>query len=277
MNDKSRIFFWCLFLYTITALIALGATAQHVKSPQLDSLVKPLEMTPQDAFIFVAVFILFTVVMVRFVRVARASLSFLLGIALIAGSQFIFSAWVSPSISIVLAVALVSVLQFAPLVITHDIAIMLGIGGIAGVLGLSLTPLVACVVLAILSLYDVVSVYRTRHMVTMAGTMIASGSVFGFLIPASIQGFFMQRSEALDARSVMMLGSGDIGLPLILATSALSQSWNAALLVAVFSLGGLASMQWLFMHQKEPAPMAALPPIALSAILGYVCAILLGI
>jgi len=277
MNDKLKIFFGSLLLYTITALIALSATWQHVKFPQLSTLVQPLELTMQDGLIFFVVFVVFTFVMVRFLRVARASLSFLLAIALIAGSQFIFSAWFSIGASIALAVALVATLHLAPLVITHNIAIMLGIGGISGVLGLSLTPLIASVVLALLSIYDIISVYRTRHMVVLAESMIESGSVFGFLIPASLRGFFMRRDEALQARSVMMLGSGDVGLPLILATSAISQSMQSAVMVVGFSLVGLASMQWLFMHQKESAPMAALPPIALAAIIGYICASILGL
>jgi presenilin-like A22 family membrane protease len=139
-------------------------------------------------------------------------------------------------------------------------------------LGLSITPLVALVLLAGLSVYDIVSVYRTRHMVALANRMIASGSVFGFLVPARLSGFLMRRSDALNARSVMVLGSGDIGLPLVLATSALSQSIGAAILVAVFALVGVMLMHWLFVHQDRPRPMAALPPIAMAAILGYATA-----
>ncbi len=87
----------------------------------------------------------------------------------------------------------------------------------------------------------------------------------------------MRRDEALQTRAVMMLGSGDIGLPLVLATSAVSTSIGAAVMVAGASLIGISTMHWLFVHQERPAPMAALPPIAVSAILGYLLAILLGV
>lgn len=87
----------------------------------------------------------------------------------------------------------------------------------------------------------------------------------------------MRRDEAIRSRAVMMLGSGDIGLPLVLATSAVSQSIAAAVIVAGASLIGITVMHWLFVHQERPAPMAALPPIAVSAVLGYLLAVLIGV
>ena len=264
-------------MYAMTAAIALTAAWQHVIRPQTAGLVQPLELTLGNGLIFLAVFVAFTVLMVRFVRAARVSLSFFLAIALIAGTQFILSAWLPSLWSIIGAVGVAGLLWRMPRVFMHDIAIMLGIGGIAGVLGLSMTPLVACALLAALSLYDVVSVYRTRHMVTLATRMMESGAVFGFLVPASVAGFLSRRDDALRAREVMMLGYGDIGLPLVLATSAVSQSIGAAVSVAVFSLVGVGVMHWLFSHQDRPAPMAALPPIAVAAILGYAIAIAVGI
>lgn len=277
MKPTLRIFYFCGILYAATSALALMATSYHIANPQELGLVRPVEITLENGLIFAAVFILFTFVMIRFVRTARISLSMLLSVALIAGAQFIFSMWLPTSMSIIGAVAVVALLRLLPLVIIHDIAILLGIAGIAGILGLSITPLVACGLLAALSVYDVISVYRTRHMVALAGRMVEAGAIFGFLIPATVTGFFARRDTAMQSRSVMMLGSGDIGLPLILATSAVSQSLSVAVVVVLFSLAGVLIMQRLFARQQESAPMAALPPIALSAILGYLTAILSGI
>lgn len=272
ISDKLRISLASLTLYAATIAVALTAAWQHIARPALMGGVGPLELTWQNGVLFALVFAVFTFVMVRFVRVAHISLAFFLFIALVAGSQFIFAAWVPAPYDIIGALGVALALWVFPRVLVHDIAIMLGIGGVAAVLGLSITPLVACVLLAGLSLYDIVSVYRTRHMVALADRMISSGSVFGFLVPAQLSGFWMPRSKALNARSVMVLGSGDIGLPLVLAASALSQSIGASLLVAGFALVGVMLMHWLFAHQDRPRPMAALPPIAVSAILGYVLA-----
>ncbi len=277
MSDKLRIFAGSITMYAITMAVSLTAAWQHVIHPTISGGVGPLELTLQTGVIFVVVFALFTTVMVRFAFVARLFLSFFLVVALVAGTQFILSAWIPWPYDIIGAVAVALLLWAVPRVMVHDIAIVLGIGGLAAVLGLTVTPLVASVLLAALSVYDIVSVYRTRHMVVLAGRMLQSGAVFGFLVPARPAGFFMRRDDALKTRSVMMLGSGDIGLPLVLATSAVSTSITAAVIVAVASLIGVSAMHWLFAHQERPAPMAALPPIAVSAILGYLLAILLGV
>lgn len=277
ISDKLRISLESLTLYAATIAVSLAAAWQHLVRPALVGSVGPLELTWQNGVLFALVFAVFTFVMVKFVRVAHVSLALFLFIALVVGSQFILAAWVPSPYDIAGALLIALILWMVPRVAVHDIAIMLGIGGIAAVLGLSITPLVACVLLAGLSIYDIVSVYRTRHMVALANRMISSGSVFGFLVPARLSGFLARRDDALNTRSVMVLGSGDIGLPLVLATSALSQSINAALLISGFALVGVMGMHWLFVHQKRPAPMAALPPIAAAAILGYAAAIIFGI
>lgn len=276
-HPRIRIFLFTSVLYAATMAIGLIAAWRQAIAPAAVSLVAPLELTPLNIAVFVAVFAVFTLLMVRFVRTARLSLAGLLMIALIAGAQFVFGAWVSWPGNLALALLLVLLLRLAPFVLVHDLAIAVGIGGIAAVLGLSITPPVAAVLLCLLSVYDIWSVYRTKHMVTLAGRMMSSGAVFGFLVPARARDFLLRRDGALNARAVMMLGSGDIGLPLVLAASAVSQSIVAALMVAGCSMIGLLVMHWLFLRQEMPAPMAALPPIAVSAILGYVAAVLLGI
>lgn len=277
MSEKLRIFSGIILMYVATIAVALTAAWQHVMFPEVTGTVNPLELSLQTGLIFLIVFAMFTTIMVRFASVARYALSFFLVVALIAGTQFILSSWIGQPYNLIGAVLVALLLWAVPRVLVHDVAIILGIGGLATILGLSVTPLVAVVALAALSVYDIISVYRTRHMVTLAEHMVQSGAIFGFLVPARLSGFFMRRDAALRERAVMMLGSGDIGLPLVLATSAISQSLGAALCVAGASLVGVATMHWLFAHQNRPAPMAALPPIAVSAILGYLLAILLGI
>ena len=277
MSNSIRVFMSMIVLYVGTIAVALCAAWKHIVTPGLGGGLGALELSMQSAFIFIAVFAVFTYVMVRFARVARYSLAFFLMVALIAGAQFVFAA-ITPMPYSLLAGVLIAFLAWrVPLVIIHNIAIIFGIGGISGIIGLSLTPLIASAFLALLSIYDIYSVYRSRHMVVMAGRMMQSGAVFGFLVPARIRTFFKKRSVAIQERNVMVLGSGDIGIPLILAVSALSQSVGAALMISGFSLVGVSVMHWLFSRQERTAPMAALPPIAVSAILGYALAISLGI
>jgi presenilin-like A22 family membrane protease len=276
MTDRLRIFFHTFILYALTLALGIAAASRHALQPEL-GLVPQLEVSFQDGLIFFLVFALFTLVTVRFVRTARVSLHVILVITLLAGAQFIAGAWLPWPVDLIAAGVLVLLQKLFPRVLIHNLALMAGIAGISGVLGLSLTPLIAAGLLAVLSIYDVISVYRTRHMLALAGRMMESGAVFGFLVPADLRGFLMPVRDALNQRSVMVLGSGDIGLPLVLAASSVTTSFEAAVMVAGFALGGLMAMQWLFLHQEKPLPMAALPPIAAAAVIGYVIATLLGL
>lgn len=74
----------------------------------------------------------------------------------------------------------------------------------------------------------------------------------------------------------MILGSGDIIMPLILASSVAGLHGLAGgLTVILFSMAGLFLTFWLFVSQRTRRPMAALPPIAVMAIIGYLASLIL--
>ena len=124
-------------------------------------------------------------------------------------------------------------------------------------------------ILAILSVYDIIAVYWTKHMVKMAEGMIASHAIFGFIIPAKFSGFKEKISAVRPGENFMILGSGDIALPLVLVVSVARVSFLQAIIVAGFSILGLLAMHLIFVNQKQRRPMAALPPIAALSIIGY--------
>jgi len=116
-----------------------------------------------------------------------------------------------------------------------------------------------------------VAVYVTKHMVTMARKMVEGGAIFGFLIPFEFKGFFYGKNEAQAkvGENFMILGSGDIGLPLIFAASLVRISLASAIITAAFSVLGLFLTHIIFINQEKRRAMAALPPIATLTIIGY--------
>ena len=194
-----------------------------------------------------------------------------------AGSQIIAGAFVNPPMDLAAAVIAVLVFIFLRNVLVHNIGVILGIAGIASVLGLALSPKTALFLLVILSFYDILSVYVTRHMVAMARNMIESGAPFGFIIPSEGASFLKSRQEAQAkiGEQFMILGSGDVGLPLILACSLVGLYVSEAVIVGIFSLAGLFLTHLIFVNQEVRKPMAALPPIATMAIIGYLVSLLI--
>ncbi len=207
----------------------------------------------------------------RYKRIARFSFRFFLVLIVFSGTQVILGTLLPPPWDLVTAILFTLVFSLGVNVLVHNLGIIFGIGGIAAVFGLSISVEFGLILLVALSLYDIVAVYVTKHMVTLARSMVESGAVFGFLIPFEFKGFFYGRNQAQAGigENFMILGSGDIGLPLIFAASLVSVSLTSAIITAAFSLVGLFLTHILFLNQERRRAMAALPPIATMTIVGY--------
>lgn len=151
---------------------------------------------------------------------------------------------------------------------------ILTFAGIGAVIGLSFTPETVVILLVALSFYDIIAVYKTKHMVALAEGMIKSRAIFGFVIPTMPADIKEKMTRVVPGEQFMILGSGDVILPLLLSASLVRISLPASAIVAVFSVGGLFLMHLIFSNQKTRRPMAALPPIALMTIMGYLISFL---
>jgi len=123
--------------------------------------------------------------------------------------------------------------------------------------GSSLAPTVAVILLAVLSLYDCVSVFVTKHMVVLARALGAGEEKNG------------------KGRNVHLLGGGDIAIPGILAVSLLRVSPAAAAAAALGACIGLVLTARLVERWKRVLP--ALPTIALAELLMTAAALTLSL
>lgn len=215
---------------------------------------------------FVAIFFLS-----RYKKVAHFSFKFFLILIVFSGSQVVLGTFLPSPWDLIVAVIFALIFSRGGNVLIHNLGIIIGIAGIAAVFGLSISVEFGLLLLVALSLYDIVAVYVTKHMVTMARNMIEGGAIFGFLIPFEFKGFFYDREQARAGlgEKFMILGSGDIGLPLIFISSLVKISLLSAVITAAFSLLGLFLTHILFVNQAQKRAMAALPPIATMTIIGY--------
>lgn len=265
-----------VILFALTLVV--GLYTAYYYSFYLGDLVQDgmLHFTPTDLIILVILFAaIFFVACHK--EVARFSFRLFLLLVVFSGTQVILGAFVSSPWNLVSAVVLTLIFARGKNVLLHDLGIILGIGGIAAVFGLSISVEFGLILLVVLSLYDIIAVYATKHMVTMARSMVESGAVFGFLIPFEFRGFFHGREEAKAGigDNFMILGSGDIALPLIFVASLVRVSLISAIITAAFSLLGLFLTHILFINQEKRRAMAALPPIATATIIGYLASQLL--
>ncbi|MFH1787859.1 MAG: presenilin family intramembrane aspartyl protease [Candidatus Altiarchaeota archaeon] len=144
--------------------------------------------------------------------------------------------------------------------VISNLTLVFTIAGIGGFLGASLAVFPALLLILILSAYDLIAVFGTKHMVTLATK--AKGKIpFMFLIPV--------KDRQLG------LGTGDLTIPLVFTVSVLRDYTLAH--ATLTSLGGLAGLTILFNHalKKEGTPLPALPPITIGLFLGYMTSLIL--
>jgi len=145
--------------------------------------------------------------------------------------------------------------------LTQDVAILLSIIGVGALLGASLGFLPALILLGLLAVYDVLAVFQTKHMVTMAKEIVKQKLAFTMAIPTK--------------GHVFQLGGGDLVMPLVFSVAVLREfGMVAAIATVVGSMVVLmAFFAWLVNRPGKAYP--ALPPVTIGAILGWALAVLL--
>ncbi len=185
------------------------------------------------------------------------------------GSLITFSLWVPDIIALLLIALLIFFWVKKPRVIFHNLAMIFGLAGIGSVLGLAISPLIIILLLVVFSIYDVIAVYVTKHMVRMAKEMIEAGAILALIVPQKIADFKTNLSEVKTGGKFLILGGGDVVFPLLLCASLATTSILNSLIVGFFALLGLFFGFWFFINQKVQKPIPALPPIAAFSIIGY--------
>jgi len=225
-------------------------------------------------FLFGTLFILSIIYFPKIKKFRGKIYKFLFIFAFIYGALAIFASFLPDVITIVLIFLLLFLWFKYKRVIVHDILIILSLAGIGAMFGLAFEPKVVILLLLVLSFYDFIAVYKTKHMIKMATSMIEHGVIMGLIIPQKMEGFLADIKEVKPGGKFMFLGGGDIIFPLLFSVSMLSIGIVPALIVGGFSLLGLIASLLIFFLQKDKKPIPALPPIALFAIIGYIITML---
>ena len=159
---------------------------------------------------------------------------------------------------------------------SHNAAIVLAVSGIGATLGLILPVIAIIILLLVLSVYDFIAVFKTKHMVKMFSSLMKKGTPLAVIIPekfgdvgSSVHTAITTKiSRAPDKRKFVMLGTGDLVFPIILAVSVFGEfSLLHSLFVVAGSLIGIVIIHLLLTSKKFKA-LPALPPITAGSLIG---------
>ncbi len=237
--------------------------------------VPPYQPAEIGVFQFLVSFLIATLLMLLFLKISKGKFMFEIFFsgAIVFGAQGPLGIVFVKFTAFLGAIAIVALRFIYPRILTQNIAIIIGIAGISASLGMSVKPLMVLIILILLSIYDIIAVYKTRHMIKLFKEMAKRGAVLALVVPKSFSLWFnkFEIIKPENKNEFIFLGTGDLALPIFFAISALSLGIRFFLLIIFGAVIGFAVNHLIFINQKERKPIPALPAIAFFSILGYAC------
>ena len=188
-----------------------------------------------------------------------------------------FSDWIIPvTLSILCATGLIVMLVKYPEWYVIDLCgIIIGAGAVA-LFGISLSILLVLILLIGLAIYDAISVYKTKHMIDLADTVMDLKLPVLLVVPKIRHYSLLKETKRLkeklesgEEREAFFMGLGDVVMPGILVATVYTTIPNG-LPIALSTLAGtLVGFAALMTFVVKGKPQAGLPLLCSGAILGY--------
>lgn len=242
-----------------------------------------------NPFIFIAILLVFTgflLVLIKFDL--KKVIAAIIGFSIFLTFGYIFAALVTAALGTtdfaMVVVLVLSILATALLYIFPEwyvidsLGILIG-AGVASIFGVSLDILPVIILLALLAVYDAISVYKTKHMITLAEGVIDLKTPILFVVPKRRDYSFIRdgigKLTEGGERGAFIIGMGDLIMPSILVVSAnvFLQGWRLLGIINLPALGAiigsLVGLGVLLSYVASGKPQAGLPPLNGGTILGF--------
>jgi presenilin-like A22 family membrane protease len=154
--------------------------------------------------------------------------------------------------------------------------IVVGAGAIV-IFGISLAIWLVIILLIILSIYDAISVYKTKHMIDLADTVMDLKLPVLLVVPKIRHYSLIKETKSLkekikedEERDAFFMGLGDVVMPGILVIAIYNSINNSLPIVLSVIIGTLIGFTVLMAFVIKGKPQAGLPALCGGAILGYI-------
>jgi len=173
-------------------------------------------------------------------------------------------------------ILLLALIKFPEWYVIDICGIMVGASAIT-ILGISLGVLLVIILLIGLAIYDAISVYKTKHMIDLADTVVDLKLPVLLVIPKIRDYSLIKETKSLkeklkdgEERDAFFMGLGDVVMPGLLAASAYRFIENGLPIAISVMIGTLAGFALLMTFVIKGKPQAGLPCLGGGAILGYI-------
>jgi presenilin-like A22 family membrane protease len=246
----------------------------------------------ENPVIFIAILLGFTIFLLLLIKFnLKKVIAAVIGLSIFFTFGYIYAALVYGGIGttdaatvLVIALAVISTLllyKYPEWYVIDTLGVLIG-AGVASIFGVSLEVLPVVILLVVLAVYDAISVYKTKHMITLAEGVVDLKTPILFVIPKKRDYSFIKEGigkisgdgEGTE-RAAFIIGMGDLIMPAILVVSA-NVFLKGAKLFGIINLpalgaiaGSVIGLVVLLRFVMSGKPQAGLPPINGGTILGF--------
>ena len=287
MDKKSIIPFLAMPLLLIVVEIGALALSPLMQAAGISAFEDPTSVA--NPFIFIVILLVFTGFLLLLIKFGfKRVISIVIGASIFFSFIYIFWAIVFAAMGatdiaaytiFVLSIGATLLLYKYPEWYVIDVLGVLIAAGVASIFGRSLDIKPVVILLIILAVYDAISVYKTKHMITLAEGVIDLKTPILFVIPKKRNYSFIREGIGRLAeggeRAAFVMGMGDLIMPSILVVSAnvflkgprIMGFVNLPALGAI--AGSLAGLAVLLYFVSSGKPQAGLPPLNGGTLIGF--------
>lgn len=171
-----------------------------------------------------------------------------------------FGAFFTGTFALILAISFTTARFLRPSAIIHNFTELFVYSGIAAIFVPIMSLLAAAILLGLISIYDMIAVWKTKHMIKLAKFQTKSKMFAGLMIPYA------------KGKKAAILGGGDIGFPMLFSGVVMKNTGLLdGLIVTIFVSLALFA---LLMLSKKNRFYPAMPFISIGCAAGYLVTLL---
>ncbi len=252
MKHKLSITLLIVLLFLTAQYIGLFVTKNYLKKELPYNIERP-KLEPSTSYIPIFSFILLAtilaLILIKFNAILLWQIWFL--ISVIFTLSISLSSFINQTLAFLIAIVLAFYKVFRNNIIIHNFTELFIYGALAALFVPLVSLFSAILLLILISIYDYIAVWRTKHMIKLAKFQSKVKTFAGLFIPYG--------------KETAVLGGGDIGFPLLFSGVVLNKLGNIAFIVPLFTS---LSLFVLFYLAKKKKFYPAMPFISTGCFIG---------
>lgn len=287
--NRKQVFIAIVAVFLCVQIIGIYTGYQYIQYIEA-GVYEPIFEDPEDvsnSFILILYVLIMTAFILFIIRYKKVLLRVLEAIVIFFASDIVFEFGIASLpfenaasfafIGMFLAFLLTAWKVLKPSLLSQDVALVFAVSGAGAIIGASFGVFPVLVFLLLLSIYDFVAVFYTKHMIYMAKAITERPLSFTAAFPFKdkIRVKTKRGYKKKMYKHVFQLGGGDLAIPLVFSVAVLNSYGFQSMLFTV--AGSLIALMLLFSFilRKPGIALPALPPISAGACIGFAISLLI--